>query len=446
MDKKEALEIVIDNGFELEKLPMKFKKDRDVVLEAIKTSGLGGLQYADKSFYKDRDLLLTAVLTEGRCLSRADENLKKDKEIVLAAIKQDGKALEYAHDTFKKDKEIVLIAVKNAGWALEHADKSLQKDRDIVIEAVKQSGTAIEYAHPELKKDKEIALMAIKNNSEAIDCLDKSLKKDRDLVLIAVSDEMSFESALQFVDKNFKKDKEIVLAAVNANSEALAYADKTLYKDKDFIKSLMINKNLGGGILNSLSELKVKFAEDKEIINLAIENSDGYGITGGSWWQDRSLEWIKKNQDIIEKIVKDKLVNYISDKPDLELKKFNKKNYIHQSAVLISKTLDLFGIKKIDPKKIVQEFKKRKNDEKLYINDTPMGEEPSISSLCLGHNILVKSVVKSFGLHFNVFGVIDDEPDYFLNHFSPDFRMALDFVEEILDDPGSSYNDEEENI
>ena len=445
MDKKEALEIVIANGYELEKLPMKFKKDRDVVLEAVKTSGVMGLQFADKSFYKDRDLILTAVLKDGKCLYWADEKLKKDKEIVLAAIKQNGGAFEYAHDTLKKDKEIVLIAVKKAGWALEHADKSLQKDRDIVIEAVKQSGTAIEYAHPELKKDKEISLMAIKNNSEAIDCLDKSLKKDRDLVLIAVS-ERSYESALQFVDKNFKKDKEIVLAAVNANSEALAYADKTLYKDKDFIKSLMINNNLGGGILNSLSELKVKFAEDKEIINLAIENSDEYGITGGSWWQDRSLDWIEKNQEIVEKIVNKQSKYFSNDAPDLELKKFNKNNYIHQSAVLISKTLDLFGIKKIDPKKIIERFKKEKNSEPYYIFGKPAPKDPTFRDLCLGHNILRQSLVESFALHFNVFGAIDDDPNYFLNHYDPDFTMALDFVEEVLDDPGSSYNDEEENI
>ena len=76
MDKKEALEIVKDDGFALETLSEEFKKDRDVVLEAIKTSGMGGLQHADKSFYTDRDLILIAVMKDGRCLNRADKNLK----------------------------------------------------------------------------------------------------------------------------------------------------------------------------------------------------------------------------------------------------------------------------------------------------------------------------------------------------------------------------------
>ena len=206
----------------------------------------------------------------------------------------------------------------------------------------------------------------------------------------------------------------------------------------------MINEK-GKNVLDSLSRLKAKLADDKEIINLALENSDYNGLTGGSWWEDRSLEWIKTNQDIVEKIVKKKLPNLVNDKPDLELKKFNKENYIHQSAVLISKTLDFFGIKKIDPKKIVEEFNNTKNDETMYINDTVFPTNLTIDKLCLGHNVLRKSVIKSFALHFDVLGVIDDDDNYFLNHFSPDFKMALDFVEEILDDPGSSYNNKEEN-
>ena len=443
MDKKEALEIVKEDGFALETLSEEFKKDRDVVLEAIKTSGMGGLQNADKKFYKDRDLILIAVTKDGICLNRADENLKKDKEIVLAACKNNGDALGDAHDTLKKDKEIVLVAVKNSGWALQHADENLKKDRDIVIEAVKQNGTAIEYAHPDLKKDRDIVIEAVKRDGTAIEYLDESFKNDREIVLKAVST-LALRSVLADVAENFKKDKEIVKAALDGSIDAFDYADKTLYEDKDFIKSLMINEK-GGNVLDSLSRSKAKLADDKEIINLALENSDHYGLTGGDWWQDRSLEWIKINQDIVEKIVKKNLPNLVNDKPDLELKKFNKENYIHQSAVLISKTLDFFGIKKIDPKKIVEEFNNTKNDETMYINDRILTTNLTISSLCLGHKVITKSVIKSFAIHFDTLGVIGEDDNYFLNHYSPDFKMALDFVEEILNDPGSSYNNKEEN-
>jgi len=36
MDKKEALKIVQESGYELENLPDEFKKDKEIVLEAVK--------------------------------------------------------------------------------------------------------------------------------------------------------------------------------------------------------------------------------------------------------------------------------------------------------------------------------------------------------------------------------------------------------------------------
>ena len=112
---------------------------------------------------------------------------------------------------------------------------------------------------------------------------------------------------------------------------------------------------------------------------------------------------------------------------------------------MISKTLDFFGIKKIDPKKIVEEFNNTKNDETMYINDRILTTNLTISSLCLRHKVITKSVIKSFAIHFDTLGVVGEDDNYFLNHYSPDFKMALDFVEEILNDPGSSYNNKEEN-
>ena len=49
ISKKEALKIVKNDGEELENLPTHFKKDKEIVLAAVKQSGRA-LQYADKSF------------------------------------------------------------------------------------------------------------------------------------------------------------------------------------------------------------------------------------------------------------------------------------------------------------------------------------------------------------------------------------------------------------
>ena len=61
----------------------------------------------------------------------SDKKLKKDKEVVLTAVKQSGDALQYASTSLKKDKEVVKVAIKQSETALQYADSSLKKDKDI---------------------------------------------------------------------------------------------------------------------------------------------------------------------------------------------------------------------------------------------------------------------------------------------------------------------------
>ena len=75
MDKKEAINKVKEYGMDLEQLPEKFKKDKDVVLEA--------------------------VLNAGEAIQFADPKLKLDKKITLAAVKTSAYALEHVDDKFR---------------------------------------------------------------------------------------------------------------------------------------------------------------------------------------------------------------------------------------------------------------------------------------------------------------------------------------------------------
>ena len=51
MNKKEALEIVKSSGYELENFSDEFKKDKEIVLEAVKQNGTV-IQFADDSLKK----------------------------------------------------------------------------------------------------------------------------------------------------------------------------------------------------------------------------------------------------------------------------------------------------------------------------------------------------------------------------------------------------------
>jgi len=237
MNKNEALRIVEKDAFELKNLPGHFKKDKEIVLKAVKEK-TAALEYADKTLKKDGKFILEAMK---QCYSEVvvkyvDKSLSKDKKFILKAVKQRGLALEFADKSLKKDKEIVLAAVKQDGIALTDADKSLKKDQEIVIAAIKQSTFAIEFADKILKKNKKFILELMKQKImyyyDTANFVDKSLKKDRKFILKAVK---LRGSTLEFADKIFKKDKEIVLAAVKQDGIALEYADASLKKDKEIV-------------------------------------------------------------------------------------------------------------------------------------------------------------------------------------------------------------------
>ena len=64
--------------------------------------------------------------------TRLFKKFKKDKKIVLIAVKQSGYALEYADEKLKADKKFILAAVKQDVSALEYVDDSLKNDPDIL--------------------------------------------------------------------------------------------------------------------------------------------------------------------------------------------------------------------------------------------------------------------------------------------------------------------------
>ena len=69
---------------------------------------------------------------------------RKDRGIVLEAVKN-GFPLMDVMDAFKTDRDIVLEAVKN-GFPLWDVMDPFKADRDIVLEAAKQNHNSLQYA------------------------------------------------------------------------------------------------------------------------------------------------------------------------------------------------------------------------------------------------------------------------------------------------------------
>ena len=149
------------------------------------------LEYVAEQFKKDRDIVLIAVKSEGMNLQYAAEQFKKDREIFLEAIKTSVNILHPYHHPegciFRDDEEIMLIALRQFGHALEYAGTKLRSNRDFILKAVKQGSdynnhSLLRYCDEQFLSDKEIMVEAIKSDCEAYFLVHPNIKKSKEIV------------------------------------------------------------------------------------------------------------------------------------------------------------------------------------------------------------------------------------------------------------------------
>ena len=112
----------------------------------------GGVAFLSNEFFNEKKKMLI-LLNEcgGKCLQYASNELKKDRDIVLEAIKRDGTSLMFANPKFQNDEEIVKIAIEKDGRALAFVNDKFKDNKEIVLKAVKNDALALSFVSKELK-------------------------------------------------------------------------------------------------------------------------------------------------------------------------------------------------------------------------------------------------------------------------------------------------------
>lgn len=86
---------------------------------------------------------INLVSKNGAFLSCLCPSFKKDKKIVVAAIKNYSHAFSYASDTLKNNREVVLLALEHDGDNLKYVSSELKKDKTILLKALQQNLNAL---------------------------------------------------------------------------------------------------------------------------------------------------------------------------------------------------------------------------------------------------------------------------------------------------------------
>jgi len=257
LDRDFMLTVVQSNGEALEEAAPQLKQDREVVLEALRSSKGWALQFAAEELKRDRDIVLTAVRRSGLCLEFAAEEMRADRDVVLAAVQVHGEALEFASSQLRQDAAIVRAAIQTSrGWALQFASEELRGNRELVLGALQENGLMLEHATQDLRGDSEIALVAVTSNPSALQFAAQKLQNTKKIVLAAVSKD---GFALRFATSSMKADREVVAAAVKQAGEyVLVVADESMHNDPHIAELV---KKYGGSQIDTTSFISDGFVE-----------------------------------------------------------------------------------------------------------------------------------------------------------------------------------------
>jgi predicted nucleic acid-binding Zn-ribbon protein len=229
LDKEVAIHCVNTLCYSLERLPFKYRNDKDIVLAILNDEDdVYSFRYASEELRNDKEIVSLAVSKNGSALQYASKELRNDKEIVMLAGPQH---FEYASDDLKKDREFII----HSDIGLEFVSDELLHDRPFVLTKIKQSGYELNHLPDEFLDDKEIVLIALKDDGYNIDYISDTLKTDREVVLTALY--YSRWDVLDYAAEELFEDKSFMLEAIKQDKETYRYISDMLRNDVDIIEA-----------------------------------------------------------------------------------------------------------------------------------------------------------------------------------------------------------------
>lgn len=215
----------------LEYFSNEMKRDKDVVMEAVKKN-ISCLNSADDELTSDRDFMLECARLTRSTLSFAHRDLFDDREFVQRVVKLHQGVFHEASERLKNDKQVVLDAVRYDGLSLKHVSETLQNDEEVVLTAIRENGRAFKFASSELKSKKEIVLEAVKKDGRAIGHVPDIFYEDKDIMLEAIR---SFSFAMTSADMVIKHDRKFIYDALCVNPSCFSYIPPEFQYDEELI-------------------------------------------------------------------------------------------------------------------------------------------------------------------------------------------------------------------
>ena len=271
------------HGFKLQMIPLPWRMDREVVLQAV--SNDISVYHELDDFVKNDDAIASAALKANICLfPHVPEQFRAQRSIALRAVRNNAAFVQHVAPELVADRSFLLRCVRAnpdvlinidvwddvdmvaeafakggtpnlarvipahlqdntalmrpmscSGW-LSACSERLRDDDDFVRDAVRACGSNFRSASNRLRAEPEFLLLAARTYCFAVSHVDERLRLDRDLMLqVATINGAMF----RYMDKAMKEDRAVAYAAVGTHLRAVDDMASELQSDLVFVQELV---------------------------------------------------------------------------------------------------------------------------------------------------------------------------------------------------------------
>lgn len=157
--------------------------------------------------------------------------------------------------------ELGLIAVKTSAYNYKHLSERLRNDLDIAYVAFARIGWPLKYSGDKVKSDLDLVIRAVTSSDFALEFASKELQNNPEVVKAACVGKWRNGDAFRFASNELRSNKEFIRLIYPTSIEVLKYVDKSIFKDFNFIVSLVETNFLGVKYLNDRLKNNKKLAE-----------------------------------------------------------------------------------------------------------------------------------------------------------------------------------------
>lgn len=166
-DEEVMLKIISDSGFALEKASDRLRRDKAFNLKALQ---LGTYYTAvHPTLREDRDIVLKAMQVHPHEFERIPDRYKADREIVKTVVSTPGgygKYIKLCPDEFKNDPELMRCSVADNPWNINLAGERLLGDRNFLEQIIHDHPQCFRHLPDGIKSDQTLATLAEKRKAE----------------------------------------------------------------------------------------------------------------------------------------------------------------------------------------------------------------------------------------------------------------------------------------